>query len=100
VTDEDNNLIPTAKINKNQVVPQADDDENFENFPTSIEKEDQINKALVKLFVCCNYHLLLLNILFFMNLLKFYVLPIATKKPIKDVVGHALKRLPESMSKL
>src|SRR4051812_789132 len=70
-SDEDTNLTSTTKINKKQIVStQINDDEDYENFQTSLEKEKQINNALVKLFVCCNLPFALVEHPFFHEFIK------------------------------
>lgn len=70
-SDDDNSTksTSTTKINKRQITQTDVDDEN-EYFPTSSSKEDQINKALVKLFICCNLPFALIEHPFFHEFIK------------------------------
>lgn len=45
-------------------------DDHYENFPTPLVKEDQINKALAKMFVCCNLPFSLIEHPFFIEFIK------------------------------
>jgi|GEM_PF-1010360 len=68
----DTTSTSTTKTNKKRKndSSQTNIDEHFENFPTSLSKEDQINKALVKLFVCCNLPFSLVEHPFFTEFIK------------------------------
>ena len=50
-TDSDDDITST---NKSRQALRTHTNEMNEKFPTSLDKENQINKALTKLFVCCN----------------------------------------------
>ncbi|CAB5382638.1 unnamed protein product [Rhizophagus irregularis] len=45
-------------------------DNHYENFPTPLDKEDQINKTLAKMFVCCNLPFALIEHPFFIEFVK------------------------------
>src|SRR5688572_17106572 len=76
-SDEEIGSTSTTKTKKIQV--SRTDDEINENFSTSLDKEIQINKALVKLFVCCNLPFALIEHPFFHEFIKVlrasYLLP-------------------------
>ncbi|CAB4468558.1 unnamed protein product [Rhizophagus irregularis] len=75
--DSDENINSTSMTRRK--TSQTDVDENNENFPTSLDKEIQISKALVKLFVCCNLPFSLIEHPFFQEFMKVlratYILP-------------------------
>jgi|SRR3989337_1596718 len=66
-SDDNSNSTSTTSTAKRS---QANIDEGYENVPTSLNKEDQINQALVKLFVCCNLPLALVEHPFFHEFIK------------------------------
>ncbi len=67
-----------TKTNKKQK-SQTTIDDHYENYPTPLNKEDQINKILAKMFVCCNLPLSLIEHPFFIEFVKTlratYLLP-------------------------
>jgi Protein of unknown function (DUF 659) len=71
-SDEDASSTSTTKKKASQIDIE-------ENFPTSPDKEIQINKALVKLFICCNLPFSLIEHPFFHEFIKVlratYTLP-------------------------
>ncbi|CAG8742154.1 18608_t:CDS:2 [Rhizophagus irregularis] len=75
--DSDENINSTSMTRRK--TSQTDVDEDNENFPTSLDKEIQISKALVKLFVCCNLPFSLIEHPFFQEFMKVlratYTLP-------------------------
>jgi hypothetical protein len=75
--DEDEDINSTSITRKK--TSQIDDDDNDEKFPISLDKENQISKALVKLFVCCNLPFSLIEHPFFQEFIKVlcatYILP-------------------------
>ncbi|CAB4484043.1 unnamed protein product [Rhizophagus irregularis] len=66
--DSDENINSTSMTRRK--TSQTDVDEDNENFPTSLDKEIQISKALVKLFVCCNLPFSLIEHPFFQEFMK------------------------------
>ncbi|CAB5095758.1 unnamed protein product [Rhizophagus irregularis] len=75
--DSDENINSTSMTRRK--TSQTDVDEDNENFPTSLDKEIQISKVLVKLFVCCNLPFSLIEHPFFQEFMKVlratYTLP-------------------------
>ncbi|CAG8828748.1 23501_t:CDS:1, partial [Cetraspora pellucida] len=45
-------------------------DSKYENIPTSLDKEDQINKILLKIVICCNLSFTIIEHLFFQEYTK------------------------------
>src|ERR1051325_7749859 len=76
--DDDTALTSTTKTNKKRKASdsssQTNLDEHYNSFPTSLSKEDQINTALVKMFVCCNLPFSLIEYPFLLNLSNLYVI--------------------------
>ena len=72
--DDDTASTSTTKTNKKRKASdsssQTNLDEHYDNFPTSLSKEDQINTALVKMFVCCNLPFSLIEHPFFIEFIK------------------------------
>ncbi|CAB5370503.1 unnamed protein product [Rhizophagus irregularis] len=95
--DSDENINSTSMTRRK--TSQTDVDEDNENFPTSLDKEIQISKALVKLFVCCNLPFSLIEHPFFQEFMK--VLRATYTLPTRWILSNTfwLKRLPELMSK-
>ncbi|CAG8473361.1 4581_t:CDS:2 [Ambispora leptoticha] len=54
--DSDNDMASTstAASKKRKLENSVNIDSEYENIPTSLDKEDQINKILLKMVVCCN----------------------------------------------
>jgi len=72
-SDDDTATTSTSKSNKKRKTnnkSQTHIDDHYENFPTSLGKEDQINKALAKMFVCCNLPFALIEHPFFVEFIK------------------------------
>ncbi|CAG8586290.1 8268_t:CDS:2, partial [Scutellospora calospora] len=67
--DSDNNTASTSttKTSKRQ---KLNIDHEYENIPTSLSKEDQINKILLKIVVCCNLPFALVEHPFFQEYTK------------------------------
>ncbi|PKC64103.1 hypothetical protein RhiirA1_396321 [Rhizophagus irregularis] len=59
-----------SKKRKSNDRSQTHIDDHYENFPTPLGKEDQINKALAKMFVCCNLPFALIEHPFFIKFVK------------------------------
>ena len=74
-SEDDSVTTSTTKSSKkrksNDTRSQTCIDDHYENFPTPLVKEDQINKALAKIFVCCNLPFSLIKHSFLLNLLRF-----------------------------
>src|ERR1051325_5980332 len=72
--DDDTASTSTTKTNKKRKASdsssQTNLDEHYDNFPTSLSKEDQINTALVKMFVYCNLPFSLIEYPFFIEFIK------------------------------
>ncbi|GBB92796.1 hypothetical protein RclHR1_20590003 [Rhizophagus clarus] len=72
--EDDSTTTSTTKSSKKQkssdTRSQTCIDDHYENFPTSLVKEDQINKALAKMFVCCNLPFSLIEHPFFIEFIK------------------------------
>jgi hypothetical protein len=64
----------TTRTNKkrkaSRLHSQSNITEHYEKFPTSLSKEDQINKALFKMIVCCNLPFSLIEHPFFVEFIK------------------------------
>ncbi|GES76649.1 ribonuclease H-like domain-containing protein [Rhizophagus clarus] len=65
-SDKDLNLTLITK----RKISQTNINEDYENFPTLEDKEIAINKALIKLFVCCNLPFALIEHPFFNKFIK------------------------------
>ncbi|PKY60709.1 hypothetical protein RhiirA4_484713 [Rhizophagus irregularis] len=59
-----------SKKRKSNDRSQTHIDDHYENFPTPLGKEDQINKVLAKMFVCCNLPFALIEHPFFIEFVK------------------------------
>lgn len=68
--DSDEEIESTSTTRHKKKQASQSDDENYEKFPTSLDKEIQINKALVKLFICCNLPFALIEHPFFCEFIK------------------------------
>jgi len=65
--------IPTTKSSKKRKSNDSSQtyiNDHYENYPTTLVKEDQINKALTKMFVCCNLPFALIEHPFFVEFIK------------------------------
>ena len=75
-SDDDSHDTSTSSTTKYNKKRKSNDrlqtriDDHYENFPTSLGKEDQINKALAKMFVCCNLPFALIEHPFFIEFIK------------------------------
>ena len=74
--DSDDNITATSSTSKSNKKRKTSDksqthiDDHYENFPTSLTKEDQINRALAKMFVCRNLPFALIEHPFFVEFIK------------------------------
>jgi hypothetical protein len=74
-SEDDNHSTTTTSTKSNKKRKSNDSsqtliDDHYENFPTTLDKEDQINKALAKMFVCCNLPFALIEHPFFVEFIK------------------------------
>ncbi|CAB5359941.1 unnamed protein product [Rhizophagus irregularis] len=73
-SEDDSTTTSTTKSSKKQkssdTRSQTCIDDHYENFPTPLVKEDQINKALANMFVCCNLPFSLIEHPFFIEFIK------------------------------
>jgi len=74
-SDDDTSTVTssTSKSNKKRKTSnksQTHNNDHYENFSTSLTKEDNINKALAKMFVCCNLPFALIEHPFFVDFIK------------------------------
>jgi hypothetical protein len=69
----DTSTTSTTKSSKKRKLydrTQTHIDDHYENFSTSLGKENQINKTLAKMFVCCNLPFALIEHPFFVEFIK------------------------------
>jgi len=75
-SDDDSHNTATTPTTKSSKKRKSNDssqtyiNDHYENYPTTLVKEDQINKALTKMFVCCNLPFALIEHPFFVEFIK------------------------------